>query len=179
MTDNKADLLLHPIRLRIVMALAGEELTTAGIGGRVPDVPQATLYRQVATLAEAGLLEVVGEEKKRGGVERTYRVVAGAAGIGPEEAAAMTTEEHMNGFVTFVGALVDSFARYLDHEKSEPSQDAVGYRQAALWLSPDDAVKLAKAIGDLVDPFLERSDAAGKERILFNTILIPDVSVGD
>ena len=176
MTLTKSDLLLHPVRLRIVLAISGEELTTADLAERLPDVPQATLYRQVATLADGGLLEVVEERRLRGGVERTYRLVAGEAGIGAEEAAAMSTDDHMRGFVTFVAALVDSFGRYLQDPDSSPAEDAVGYRQAALWLTKKEAESLAKDLAAALDPYLAQGPSADRDRILLNSILIPDFS---
>src|SRR3712207_9270812 len=94
-----ADLLLHPVRLRIVQAFLGDRtLTTADLHAELPDVPVATLYRHVGVLAEAGVLEVVGERRVRGSTERTYRLGAGAASGGPGGAAAMGREEHRRGF---------------------------------------------------------------------------------
>ena len=53
MTSSAAAVLLHPVRLRIVLAMGDEQLTTAEIAQHLPDVAQATLYRQVAVLADA------------------------------------------------------------------------------------------------------------------------------
>src|SRR3712207_9495280 len=79
-----ADLLLHPVRLRIVQAFLGDRtLTTADLRTELTDVPAATLYRHVGVLAEAGVLVVVGERGVRRAAERGYRLVAYAApGIG-------------------------------------------------------------------------------------------------
>lgn len=47
-----ADLILHPVRLRIVRAfLSGRPLTTSALGAELADVPPASLYRHVARLA--------------------------------------------------------------------------------------------------------------------------------
>ncbi len=65
------DLLLHPVRLRIVHGLfGGRELTTTQLGARMPDVSKVTVYRQVAMLVEGGFMEVAGEQRVRGAVER-------------------------------------------------------------------------------------------------------------
>lgn len=172
---NERDVLLHPIRLRIVLAMVGAEMTTAQLRERLPDVAPATLYRQVATLADSGLLEVVGEEQKRGGVERTYRVVEEAASIGPEDAGAMTSEQHMSAFMTFVGAMIHSFGRYLDHPDSDPSRDGVGYRQAGIWLTPKELEELVADLGEALAPYLEHEPAPGRSRSMLNTVLIPDL----
>src|SRR3712207_7822816 len=98
-----ADLLLHPVRLRIVQAFLGDRtLTTADLRTELPDVPPATLYRHVGVLAEAGVPTVVGERKARGAAERSYRLVTEAASGGPAGAAATSADVHRRALPTFV-----------------------------------------------------------------------------
>ena len=67
-----ADLLLHPVRLRIVQAFLGDRaLTTAQLAAELGDVPHASLYRHVSLLAKAGVLHVVAERRVRAVVEHT------------------------------------------------------------------------------------------------------------
>ena len=66
-----ADVVMHPVRLRIIQQLGGRSLTTAQLRAALPDVTQATLYRHVATLVDAGILSIVEERRVRGAVERT------------------------------------------------------------------------------------------------------------
>ena len=176
MSTRTADILLHPVRLRIVLALGSDHLTTADLQRHLPDVAQATLYRQVAALVDAGLLEVVDERQVRGGVERTYALVASAAAIDPAEAVAMTSEEHLSGFVTFVGALIGAFGRYLADPATNLAEDSVGYRQAAIWVDDAERTMLVSELAAILAPFLVHEPRAGRERVLLNTILIPDVT---
>ena len=77
-----ADLLLHPIRLRIIQAFLGDRaLTTTELRAELPDVAPATLYRQVARLVGAGVLGVVAERRVRGATERTYVLRASSASV--------------------------------------------------------------------------------------------------
>jgi DNA-binding transcriptional ArsR family regulator len=168
-----SELLLHPVRLRIVLALGSEHLTTSGIAERLPDVPQATLYRQVSVLTEAGLFKVVAERRVRGSIERTYALVAEAVQIEADDVASMTTDEHMRGFITFVGSLVHSLTVYLDEPTSKPARDGLSYRQAAIWLSETERRHLMKQLGDVLAPYLAQIPAPERQRILLNTILIP------
>ena len=46
------DLLLHPVRLRIVQALVGSPMTPLHLKEQLGDVPQATLYRHLSQLFE-------------------------------------------------------------------------------------------------------------------------------
>jgi hypothetical protein len=77
-----ADLLLHPVRLRIVKAFLGDRaLTTRQLACELPDVPAASVYRHVGRLAEAEVLHVVAERRVRGITERTYMLRLFAAQI--------------------------------------------------------------------------------------------------
>lgn len=148
-------------------------MTTADLARRLTDVPQATLYRHVATLHDAGILDIVSETQNRGGVEKTYRLVESAASLGPEDAERMTAEEHLAGLTTFVGAVVEATARYLHSEKAKPGTDVFGYRQVPVWLDDQEAAAMVEALGKALAPFLE-NEPDGRKRILFNTILVPD-----
>ena len=168
-----ADLLLHPVRLRIVQAFLGDrELTTAALGELLPEVATATLYRQVATLAAAGLLEVVGERPVRGTTERTYRLRTEAASVGPEEAAELSPDQHRQAFMTFVAGLLADFDRHLDRGDVDLGRDLVGYRQAALHLTDEEMVDLIGELGEVVTRRLSLP-TEGRRRRLLTTILMP------
>src|SRR5215471_21360478 len=95
-----ADLLLHPVRLRIVQAFLGDRaLTTSDLAAELADVPAASLYRHVARLVAAGVLTVVAERRVRGAVERTYVLRIAAARISMDEIAKMTLDEHRQAFL--------------------------------------------------------------------------------
>ncbi len=138
-----SELLLHPVRLRVAQSLLGHRsLTTTELRHELPDVAPATLYRQVATLVEGRVLEVVDERRVRGTFERTYRLRGDGASIDAAQAAAMTPEEHRQGFLAFVAALLADYDRYLDTGDVDLGRDLVGYRQAALNLSDAELVDL-------------------------------------
>ena len=150
MATTQSDILLHPVRLRIVLTTAGDEATTADIARRLPDVPQATLYRHIAKLADAGILDVVGERQARGAIEKTYRVNASRASIKAAEASEMSAEEHFEAFTTFAGVLIETYGRYLNTPGSEPAADGVSFRQARLWLTDHERYR-STATGDSAD----------------------------
>lgn len=171
-----ADLLLHPVRLRVVQTLLGDRaLTTAELAEELTDVPIATLYRQVAVLAAAGVIQVVDERKVRGAVERRYRLVVDAASVTADEAAGMTAEEHRRGFATFVAALLADFDRYLEGAGASPDllRDGVGYRQAALWLTDEEFGELVADLRAVVAARMANGPADGRRRRLLSTVLMP------
>ncbi len=174
MTDAR-DLLLHPIRLRIVQALLGSPMTPLRLKDVLVDVPQATLYRHLNQLHEGGLLEVVGEQPVRGGVERTYGVVAEAVALGPDDYEDATAADHLRFFTTFLGTLIDAFGAYLDGGSPDFVSDGVGYRQIPLWLSDEEFEEIVTALGSAVRPALDNRPAPGRRRRLITTIVMPDV----
>ena len=115
------ELLLHPIRIRIVQsAMDGTAITTSELCARMPDVSKATMYRHVALLVEGGLLKVVGEERVRGAVERSYRLEHTRAILADAEVAAMSTDDHRRGFAAAVTSLLAEFEVYLDRDGADP-----------------------------------------------------------
>ncbi len=168
-----ADLLLHPVRLRVVQAFLGErELTTAELGAELDDVPTASLYRHVGLLVHAGVLAVASERKVRGAAERRYRLVMEAASADPQ---GMTAEDHRRGFATFVAALLADFDRYLDHAGDRPdlAADGVGYRQAGLWLDDEEFADLLGDVRALVAARTALPQRNGRRRRILSTVLMP------
>ena len=170
-----ADLLLHPVRLRIVQSLLGGRARTTGqLREDLPDVAPATVYRHVATLLDAELIEVTDERRVRGAVERTYRLRDPAPSVGPEEAAAMSPDQHRQAFLTFVAGLLGGFDRYLEGGDVDLGRDLVGYRQAAMNLTDEETRELLADLAAVLRPRLEQAPAPGRVRRMLTTVLLPD-----
>jgi DNA-binding transcriptional ArsR family regulator len=169
-----ADLILHPVRLRIVRAfLGGRPLTTSALAAELADVPPASLYRHVARLVDAGVLEVVAERRVRGAVERTYVLHVAAANIGADELAVMSADEHRQMFITFVAGLVGDFDSYLADSDINLIRDKVRYRLADLWLTDAELHEMAAEISDVVLPRLANRPGPGRSRRVLRTFLLP------
>jgi DNA-binding HxlR family transcriptional regulator len=171
------DVVLHPVRLRIVQALLGNrELTTGDLRTEIPDVPSATLYRQVATLTQGGVIDVVDEQRVRGAVERTYRLRTGAAYVDADEALQMTVEDHRKVFLAFVVGLLADFDRYLDRGDVNMARDLAGFRQNAMYLSDEELSDVVDELREVLQPRIAFPPAPGRTRRLLATVLLPDVT---
>ncbi len=168
------ELLLHPVRVRIIHALSGGQTqTTSELCDRLPDVSKATVYRQVALLAEGGVIEVAAEHRVHGAVERHYRLDRSRALIDAEAAASMTLEDHRHGFTAAVGALVAEFNAYLGRGHADPTADSVGYRQIPLWLSRSELDELVRSLRDLIVAKVGNPPSPDRRRYLLSPILFP------
>lgn len=168
------DLFLHPIRLRIVQAMLGSEgLTTTDLREALPDVPIATLYRQVGTLVEGGVLTVVNERRVRGATERAYVLKLENAQLDPTALREMGAEDHRQAFLAFIAGLLRDFDSYVEAGDVDYGRDGVGYRSTALWLSDEEFVEFANGFANAVIPFLDNEPAPGRRRRVFTTAVMP------
>jgi DNA-binding transcriptional ArsR family regulator len=168
------DLILHPIRIRIVQAaMDGEPITTSDLCASMPDVSKATMYRHVALLVEGGLLTMVGEKRVRGAVERSYRLEHARAVLTAAEVAAMSTDDHRRGFAAAITSLLAEFEVYLDQGGADPLADAVSYRQFVLWLSQAEKAELIAEVLAAIQSRSAAGPAPGRRRHLLSTILFP------
>ena len=147
---SRADLLAHPVRLRIIMALAGEQLSPQQIAAIVPDVPQATLYRHINRLAEGGVLKVVRETPVRGTVERVYTLVEESANLNKTDLAYATGEDHIRYFTVFFAAILGQLRSYFQQETADPRSDGLLCQGATLYLNDAEYHQLLSDIGTRV-----------------------------
>jgi hypothetical protein len=171
--STTADLLLHPVRLRIVQAFLGDRaLTTSQLSSELSDVPAASLYRQVARLERAGVLQVVAERRVRGAIERTYVLRLAAAVIGPAEAAAMTPDDHRQAFMAFVAALMAAADRYFGRQDFDLLTDKTSYRMAGLWLDDAEYDAMLADLYRVLAPRLANAPRDGRRRRILATVVL-------
>jgi DNA-binding transcriptional ArsR family regulator len=169
-----ADLVLHPVRLRIIKAFLGDRaLTTSQIAAELDDVPAGSLYRHVARLTEAGILQVVGERRVRGAVERTYTLRVVATQVGPSEMADWTAEAHARAFTVFVAGLLADFDRYLAKGVPDLLRDRVSFGTLAMWLTDEEYAEFLRGVQVLVQPRLANAPAKGRRRRMVSTVFLP------
>ncbi len=174
MSMDTVELLLHPVRLRIVHAMAGGRiLTTSQLRARMPDVSKATMYRQVGLLADGGLLEVDGEQRVGGAVERRYRLRQPRPVIDADTAAKASLEDYRRAFSVAMAALLGEFDAYLNRGQADPSADAVGFLQHSLWLNADERDELIGEMRRVIAPRLQNKPTPGRRQHLLSPILFP------
>ena len=169
-----ADLLLHPVRLRIVKAFLGDRaLTTSQLATELEDVPAASIYRHVARLTSAGVLQVVAERRVRGAVERTYTLRAAAAQVGPGEVAAMSPDEHMAAFTAYVAGMLADADRYLRTGTPDPRKDGADYRAGAMWLTDAEFAAFLRDLAAVFQPRLANPPRKNRKRRMIYTVFLP------
>ncbi|WP_216902924.1 helix-turn-helix domain-containing protein [Nocardia alni] len=171
---DPTELLLHPVRLRIVHALSGGRLRSASeLCDHLSDVPRTSVYRHLGLLVEGGMLEIGDERRVRGTVERFYRLRVDRPAIAPEAGDAMSLDDHRRGFAAAVAVLVAEFNAYLDRPGAAPFADSVSYRQGTLWLSADELDGMLAGLRGIVGPLAAHGPGPGRRPYLVSPILFP------
>jgi DNA-binding transcriptional ArsR family regulator len=171
---DSLELLLHPVRIRIVHAFAGARVrTTSDLQARLPDVPHTSLYRHVGLLATAGVLEVVDERRIRGAVERSYRLNRQRATVDEDAIEGMSIEAHRRAFAAAMAALITEFGSYLDHGNADPRRDLVGYRQIPVWLSPAELSALIAELQARLTSAIAHEPTSQRRQYLLSPIVFP------
>jgi len=167
-----ADIVLHPVRMKIIQQLGGRSMTTTQLREALPEVKQATLYRHVAALLEADILAVVEERHVRGATERTLALGDRLAHVGHGELQAMDAVQLRSAFTMFLSGLSNDFERLLDDDRVD-MRGSLGFARAVLHLDTQDLEKLQAELMDVLTPYLAKRKE-GQRRIAFATVLIPE-----
>lgn len=170
-----AELLLHPIRLRIVHALTGgQAMTTAELRERLSDVPKPSMYRHLALLVDAGILVTDSEQVNRGNlVQRRYRLDRAKSVVDAGDAARASKDDHRRIFAAAISVLVAEFNGYLDQADADPSADLVGYRQHTAWLTADELGSMIEELRAALVPRLQQGPEPGRRPYLISPIMFP------
>ncbi|HWA83771.1 MAG TPA: helix-turn-helix domain-containing protein [Fimbriimonadaceae bacterium] len=160
---TKGEIISHPVRLKILGVVGSRQMTPRQIAEKMPDVAQATLYRQIKILHETGMLEVVGQRQAHGAVESTYAIRKGSAHLTREEFAAMSPEDHAVSLSVLHGTALSALRSYFDEPGYDTTRDGVTYFGANIVLTDEEARQLRVDILDLLRRYI-KEPASGRPR---------------
>jgi len=176
MPSAKADLLLHPIRLKIITAISTQQMTAKELLEIIPEVPLTTLYRHINALVEGGLLQVTGETQIRGTIERTY-ALASLPSLKSEDLHGMTRPAYQQAFMIYLSSLMGAAQRYLaskgENETFNPLADGVELSLGTLNLSEAEFQNANQRILEILMPLTNQPPAPGRKRRFFTYLFIP------
>ncbi len=135
MTNEKADLIIHPVRLRILQVLADKNMTTSEIAHHLPDVPKSSIYRHLKKLLDGGLVAVKDVNMVKGTEEKIYN--AAAPGIlSADDIKHFTREDHLRYFSAYTATLIQGFKAYIESvENPDFVADRSGYTELKFYAS--------------------------------------------
>ncbi len=150
------EILLNPVRIRIIQELALRQTVTASeLCAVISDVPRTTMYRHISVLLDSGIATVVAEKKIRGSLERTLALNVG------EIIKHNTLENASRNALAF---LLNRYARlhsYFSQAGADPGKDKIFLNTTVMML--DDA-EFDAFLTELRDLLVKYSFKAGEGR---------------
>ena len=172
---KRSDLIMHPVRMRIVLEIGQRQMTTRQLADVLPDVAQATLYRQIKRLHDGGVLRVADDKVVNGAVERSWALVAHDNRLSEDEVAAISAETHIHYFSIFAAGLLDSFTRYVENANPPNfSEDGMSYNQATIYLSDAERNALQEKLNEAIKDILAQPATEERKRYTLASVVIPD-----
>jgi DNA-binding transcriptional ArsR family regulator len=176
MKHSKIDLIIHPVRLRILQAVGSERLTTQDLADRLADIPKSSIYRHIKLLLDGGYLAVSDTRPVRGVLEKVY-AIAQRPHIGPEDVGNLSAEQHLQYFNVFLMTLQQAFGSYLVQAEQGGAIDFVadraGYTEVSFHASQDELDQFVGTVNQALMSLLQNKAAPDRRRQTFSTITHP------
>ncbi len=176
MPGQKAELMLHPIRLQILTAISTYQMAAKEIAELLPDIPLTTLYRHINLLLEGGLIRVVEEKPVRGTIEHIYALDAPPS-LKSEDLRGITKEECEQSFTMYLSTLMSDARQYLnskpDNIEINPIEDGVEINKAQFYLNDEEYKSMNAKILSLMLEASTNQPGTGRKRRVFSYVFIP------
>lgn len=173
--ESTVDVILHPVRMRIIQYLINQQLSAQQLKELLPDIPQASLYRNIKKLVESEVIHIVDEIPVRGTVEKVYSMQDPKAGsIGPDEINNLPKEEKMAMFIKYMANLMGEFERYINQQNVDFVADGVSFRQASIYLNDEEFLEFIKDLAAVYSKVLPNQHDKKRRRRTVATMMIPE-----
>lgn len=124
--SNKVEILMHPVRMKICQVLMRNKedgLTPLEMVKIIKNVPQATLYRQLQTMVDSGIVHVIKEKKVKSVSEKYYAINEEDAKIEGNEWKGLSDDEKLNYISYYQLSLMTQYQSYLKKLEEQNSQE--------------------------------------------------------
>ncbi|MGG2052790.1 transcriptional regulator [Lysinibacillus pakistanensis] len=161
---NKAEVLMHPVRMKILQALMHDKeegLSTLEMISIIKDVPQATLYRHIQILVDENIIKIVKERKVRSVTEKFYAVNEGAAKLSKEDWTKLTIKQKLNYVSYYQLALLSQYQNYLHSlDEKERLADLATFSFIDLTLTTDQFKNFENELNNLINKYYNMTDSS-------------------
>jgi len=159
---NKAEILMHPVRMKILQSLMQNKengVTTFEMLESIQDVSQATLYRHIQILLDANIIKIVNERKVRAVTEKFYGLNEEEAHLELEEWRNLSKEKKLNYISYYQLVLMTQYQNYLTSiEKNPSSEDSSTFSLVDLKLPEEQFSNFQNELNQLMIKYYKMSD---------------------
>ncbi len=177
MGNKKPDLILHPVRLRILQTLVNDTLNTQQIANRLPDIAKSSIYRHLKLLLENEMIDVEDSRMVKGIEEKRYRL-SQSPHLTAEDLANADADKHLQYFTTFMLSMLRDFGNYLNATEANEGKidllkDLSGYTEVSFYANEKELQRVFSAINQAILPLMNNREENGRFKHKLSTITHP------
>jgi DNA-binding transcriptional ArsR family regulator len=173
MSLEKAELIIHPVRLRILQVLSGDPLTTQEIAQHLSSVPVSSLYRHLRLLLQSDLVAISEVRLVKGIQEKVYELAQQPL-LTQGDIVAATSEDHLRFFTTNLMTLLQDFSGYVeDSTELDLGKDRAEYSESAYWADTEDLVAFQTTIEDALTLLIQNKKDVGRRKYKLALVMHP------
>ncbi|MBO0410184.1 hypothetical protein JZO81_03915 [Enterococcus hulanensis] len=146
----------NPLITQVLIEFENCNMSVKELRLRLPDVPQATLYRYVKKLYQEDILKIVDEKQNRGSVEKIYSLNVELKKNDVEELNTITPKSYYEMFSEFTLGLLAEFSDYSKNEDANVLKDGSGFSLVPIYATAEELVEYGKSISKILEPALIR-----------------------
>ncbi|MGE7763029.1 transcriptional regulator [Peribacillus sp. NPDC097895] len=158
---NKVEVLMHPVRMKISQVLMRNNengLTPLEMVKIIEDVPQATLYRHIQVMLDAGIIRVIKEKKVKSVSEKYYALNEMEAKISIEEWKKASSEKKLDYVSYYQLSLMTQYQSYLKKlEEQNGKDDGATFSLVELKLDGDHFIQFQHELNELMTKYYHAS----------------------
>ena len=174
MAIDHVELVIHPVRLRILQSLESDSLTTQEIADRLPDVPKSSLYRHLRLLLESEFVGLAEIRLVKGIQEKVYQL-SRPARLGPDDIAGLSADDHLRYFTIYLMTLLRSFSDYLIQSPAiDFVADRTGYSEVTFWANRHELDGFTAKLNESLIPLIENEPEEGRSQHKIAVIMYPE-----
>lgn len=168
------DCLTSPVKSRLLFEIDRRKSATAKeLSAAFEDIPQATLYRNLKQMQQAGILKVVGETPVRGTVERTYAVAGDITADLKQVLDENSGPQYMQAFTRYMLGFARQFGSYCESPDIDIEADLSGFSLVHTQLSDEELVDAVQKISEILKPLERNKPAPGRKTRTLGLIVSP------
>ena len=158
----KVDLIIHPVRLRVLQALLTNQLTTQQLAAQLPDIPPSSIYRHLKLLLAGNLIDIAHTQLVNGIQEKTYRL-APTPHFKADAPPGLTADDHLHTLLVFMLTTLQGFTDYFQQADSTGSIDSLashaGFTETIFWATRDELDAFQAALQQALRPLHQNPPA--------------------
>ncbi|MEC2075294.1 helix-turn-helix domain-containing protein [Metabacillus fastidiosus] len=173
---NKVEVLMHPVRMKISQALMRNKengLTPLEMVKVIKDVPQATLYRHIQTLLDAGIIRILKEEKVKAVSEKYYTLNEEQLKVSSKEWKELSSKEKLDYFSYYQLSLTTQYQNFLHIlEEKNADEDLSTFSLAELKLKDTQFINFQTELNELIMKYSNITNENKEKDVPFRTVAI-------